>query len=81
MLYKCIKDFYIENYDDNGFSKDTYSRISKGSIWELDEEPYRFIGDDDSIRLLRIWKSKKAKTVIWIEISKETFEAFFEVVE
>lgn len=81
MLYKCIKDFYVENYDDDGFSKDTYSRIPKDSIWELDKEPYRFIGDNDSIRLWRIWKSKKAKTVRWIEISNETFKECFEGVE
>lgn len=80
-MYKCIKDFYVEKYDDDGFSQDTYSRIPKDSTWKLDKEPYRFVGDNDSIRLLRIWKSKKAKTVQWIEISKETFKECFEEVE
>lgn len=73
-----MRDFYVENYDDNGFSKDTYSCIPKDSIWELDEEPYRFVGDGDTIRLYRIWKNKKAKTSRWIEISQETFRECFE---
>ena len=78
MKYRCINPFLVENFDDDGFSKDTYKQITENSIWELDEEPYRFVGDADSIRMYRVWKTKKAKTGQIIEIPVETFNECFE---
>ena len=78
MKVKCVKPFSVEKYDDNGFPTDKYMQIPIESVWEIDEDPYRFVGNDDSIRLFRVWKCKNPKTIPWIEISKELFEECFE---
>ena len=78
MKYVCIKDLYLDKYDDNGFYIENQCvRISKGSIWEDEKTSYRFIGGSDSIHLDRVWKSKKAKTHQWIEITKEHLSQYF----
>lgn len=86
MKYICIQDLYLDKYDAEGFRiENKYIRIPKGSIWEEDTECCKFIGGKDSIHLDRVWKSKKAKTHQWIEITKEhltmNFQRFYEIGE
>ena len=78
MKYICTQDFYLDKYDDNGFLiENKYVRIPKGSIWEEDKESYKLVGSQDSIHLDRVWKSKKAKTHQWIEITEEHLDTYF----
>lgn len=78
MKYICTQEFYLDKYDDNGFLiENKYMRIPKDSIWEVDNNLFRIIGNNDIIHLDRIWKSKKARTWQWIEIAKETLELNF----
>jgi len=78
MKYICTQDLYLDKYDENGFLiENKYVRIPKGSIWEEDNESYKLVGSQDCIHLDRVWKSKKAKTHQWIEITKEHFDTYF----
>lgn len=78
--YICISDFYLEKYDEDGFYTDKYDLIPKDSIWALNNEKLE-ISVKPCIRLERVWKSKRAKTRPWIEITPERLERFFEKVE
>lgn len=72
--YECIKDFYIEICDDDGFFTEKYKKVEKGSIWELDKSGYRLVGDNETIRL------ENVESYFWIEITEERFsECFSEV--
>ena len=78
MRYICTQDLYLDKYDGEGFYiENQYVRIPKDSIWEEDNESYKFVGGKDSIHLDRVWKSTKAKTYQWIEIDKGTLLAYF----
>lgn len=79
MKYICTQDLYLDKYDADGFRiENKYVRIPKGSIWEEDKECIKFIGGKDCIHLDRVWKSKKAKTHQWVEITTEHFETNFQ---
>ena len=73
-MYKCIKEFSLELYDDNGFIiENEYMDINKGTIWYIPEdEDYRFI--DGEVRL-------ENEEMNWIEITKETFKNNFEPIQ
>lgn len=78
MKYICTQDLYLDNYDADGFLiENSYVRIPKDSIWEKDKETIKFVGGKDSIHLDRVWKSKKAKTIQWIELDKTTLLTYF----
>lgn len=78
--YRCIRDFYIEKYDEDGFFTDKYICIPKGSIWDLSTGRLE-IAESPCVRLERVWKSKGAKTRPWIEITPEHLEQYFEKAE
>ena len=78
--YRCIQDFYVDKYDENGFCTDKQYLITKDSIWELSCEKLE-IAVSPCVRLERVWKSKRAKTRPWIEIMPEHLEQFFEKME
>jgi hypothetical protein len=68
-MYKCTDTFFIDTVDDEGFSlEDEQMTIPKGSIWNLPEEDYRFIGGE-----IRLESDKHG----WIEITNETLEQHF----
>lgn len=73
-MYKCIKEFSLELYDDNGFIiENEYVDINEGTIWYIPEdEDYRLI--DGEVRL-------ENEAMDWIEITKETFKNNFELVD
>jgi hypothetical protein len=75
MKYKCIKDFSLDEYDDDGAFTDKQILCEKDSIWETDEIANRFIGDKDTVRLIEI---SNKDSVRWMEISKETLDEYFE---
>lgn len=73
-MYKCIKGFLIELYDDNGFTiENEYMDINEDTIWYIPEdEDYRLI--DGEVRL-------ENDEMDWIEITKETFKNNFELID
>lgn len=82
MKYRCIKTMYLEKYDGDGFLMEgRYMTIPEGSIWEVCEEVYNFIAGTDCVHLERVWKSKKAKSHPWLEITKEHLAVHFEPIE
>lgn len=68
--YRCVNPFSVEKYDDDGFATGKEMKVRNGSVWEKDEEPYRFVGDDDTIRLMN-------DKYGWLEITEDTFEKHF----
>ena len=73
-MYKCVKRYFIEKVDGNGFTLDgDFMEISEGSIWELpEEEEYRFIGGE--VRL-------ESDDGSWIEICTDILNEHFEKIE
>ena len=52
MKYICVKNLYLDKYDDNGFLiENKYVCIPKGSIWEEDEETPNFIASKDCVHI------------------------------
>lgn len=78
MKYKCTQDLYLEKYDaDGSIIENNYFRVPKDSVWEEDNQSYNIIGGRESVHLNRVWKSKKATTLQWIEIDRSTLIAYF----
>lgn len=73
LMYKCIKGFSLEEYDDDGFTiENKYVDIEKGSNWFIpDDADYRFIGGE--VRL-------ENEEGVWIEITTDTLKEHFEKV-
>ena len=67
--YEAVHDFYLPIIDDDGFESDNDDmKVSKGSIWHL----------EDNIEYESYLEDKKGN---WIGMSKEAFEERFKVVE
>jgi hypothetical protein len=82
MKYRCIKGYTVEKYDADGFLMEgKYFTIPVGSVWEVDSEFPNIVGSTDCVHLDRVWKSKKAKSNQWIEVTKETLVEYFEPIE
>lgn len=72
---------FIQKYDEDGFQlENKYMTVPVGSIWELDETAptYNFVADKDCVHLERVYKSQKARSRQWIEITKERLAEHFE---
>ena len=67
-MYKCVKDFNIETYDEDGFSTEKFSVIKSGTEWERNDYT-NIIGGD--VHLDSVDGSQ------WIEISNETLKNYF----
>lgn len=75
--YKCKETFYIEKHDEDGRSTGKMMAVVKGSKWQEDtDNKYRICGGDETVRLDRLALKKKQ----WIEVLRETFERYFELV-
>ena len=82
MQYRCIKEFAVEKYDEDGFLVEgKYFVVPVGSLWKVDSEFPNIVGDTDCVHLDRVWKSKKAKSRQWLEVTKENFAEYFEPIE
>lgn len=82
-MYECIKELYLDKYDDDGFLEDGYMSVPVGSKWQMcdfDEFPL-YIGGANSVHLERIWKTKNTKTHPWIEIDKDTLKEHFKKID
>ena len=81
-MYECIKELYLDIYDDDGWREDGYMHVPVGSKWMImsDEFPL-YIGGADSVHLERVWKTKKTKTHPWIEIDKDTLKEHFKKID
>lgn len=68
--YRCVKPFSVTEYDADGFETGKEIGIKNDSVWEKDTEPYRFVGDDGTIRLTN-------DKYGWLEITEDAFEKHF----
>jgi hypothetical protein len=69
-MVKCKKPMEVEKCDDNGFTiPNKYVTIKEGSFWSIDDTPERIAGGE--VRL-------ENENSEWIEISKESFEEYFQ---
>ena len=75
--YICKETFQVEKYDDGGFYTGEDQTIFAGAMFDRSEEPFRVVGDPDTVRLDGITADEGA----WLEISKETLEEYFEEVK
>ncbi|NFI58283.1 hypothetical protein FDA48_18575 [Clostridium botulinum] len=75
MKYKCMEDFLLDEYDDNGVFTEKQILCEKDSVWETDEIANRFIGDKDTVRLIEISNRDSFR---WMEIPKEMLDEHFE---
>jgi len=73
-MYKCIRGFSIEKYDDNGFSIEGEDiNIKENSIWNIPiNKNYRFIGGE-----VRLENNEYG----WIELSKEHLDEYFKIIK
>lgn len=70
MRYKCIKEFSVDEYDDDGFYTGKTVYVDAGTIWE--ENSHRdIIGGD--IHLDQIAE----RYTRWVEIARETLAMNF----
>lgn len=66
--YRCIKEFYLSNFNEDGFETGEECYIDKLSLWNEDESGFKVISGE-----IRLENDNK-----WIEISKERLKCFFE---
>ena len=76
MRYKCIKELYIDEYDEDGFSTGGWFSIPVGSIWEVDDSEHKIVGGNDTVHLDLVTEHKHQ----WIEILRSTLEDSFELI-
>lgn len=70
MAYECIKSFYVDCVDDNGFCRENKGeQIQKGSMWKLDDCKTTLTGAE-----LRL---NDLAGLRWIEISKARLDSHF----
>lgn len=70
MKYKCVNSFTVDLYDKTGMTTEDRIEISRGSIWERDDET-DIIGAGVHLDNL--------ETMEWLEISEEDLEEYFEL--
>lgn len=76
MRYKCIKDFSVDKYDDDGFLiENEYVNIEIGSVWEAGDAYNMMIGGLDHIHLENI------NDYSWLEIPKEMIDEYFKQIK
>jgi hypothetical protein len=76
MKYKCIKSFVLDKCDEDGFTVENEQiSIEQESIWYVDEDDIRITCGE--VRLEKI----EGTNYSWLEISEETLEDCFEIVE
>lgn len=75
MKYKCIKSFFVDKVDDDGFWEEGLIEIKENSVWEVDESNFRCIGAD--IRLIEDVEGY----FNWLEIPKERLKNNFKLMQ
>lgn len=69
--YICKEAFTLDLVDDDSFFTGDVMWVEKGSVWERDEAPHRFVGGSDTVRLL-------GDNYQWLEITEEHLNMYFE---
>lgn len=67
-VYKCIKEFYVDSYDESWCSADDYMTVEVGSRW-MHTPDDNFIGGD--VHLVNM------EDFSWIEISFSDLDNYF----
>lgn len=75
MKYKCIKSFFVDKVDDEGFWEEQSIEIKENSVWEADESNFRYVGAD--IRLIEDIEG----SYNWLEIPKERLKNNFIIIQ
>lgn len=76
MKYRCIKELYVDKYDEDGFWNGCdYIVIPVGSIWIVDESNVKIVGGSETIRLELDTSEHKYQ---WLEILENTLNEHFE---
>ena len=78
LRYRCIKEFNLDDYDEDGFATGGWTTIPIGGVWEVDESPNRIVGGNDTIHLDLVGVEPKHQ---WIEILGSTLSENFELVK
>ena len=74
MLYICKKGFMLSLVDDDGGLTEQEMECDEGTLWERSEDPYRFAGGHDTVRLV----GRKEMEGHWMEITEEHLNEYFE---
>lgn len=73
--YKCVKDYFVNIYDENGFLTEVSMKIEIGTVWEDRTKDMPFSN-------FRYYLERKTKDKLqWLGITKETLKEFFVEVE
>lgn len=70
MKYKCVNSFTVDNYNETGMITEERVEISRGSIWERDNET-DIIGAGVHL--------DNPETMEWLEISENDLKEYFEL--
>ncbi|CUP45094.1 hypothetical protein EAI28_24005 [Faecalicatena contorta] len=70
MKYKCVNSFTVDYYNEAGMVTEDRIEISRGSIWERDDET-DIIGAGVHL--------DNTETMEWLEISEKDLEEYFEL--
>lgn len=89
-MVECIRRLVLKRYGEDGLPMEgKYIVIPVGSRWIVRSEEYMvamygvgsLLGNDGNMHLDRVWKTKKAKTSPWVEVSRDTLSIYFKRVE
>lgn len=69
--YKCIKEFHVPKYDENGSPTDEYITIRKGSVYEYTEG---YIGESD----IRLYSEDGDDDCGYLDITYKRLDEHFE---
>ena len=76
MKYECIKTFWVEMFDNDGFSLDGKCKvIEKGSLWERDSDTHRIVGGKETVHLDSTTGGE------WLEITESSLNKYFREVQ
>lgn len=75
MEYKCIKEIWLEKYDEHCFSTGEYNCVPIGSTW-MREDDSNLLGGEVHLECVG-----GADGFGWIEVTEEDLRQHFEVVE
>ena len=75
MKYVCKEEFFIEEYDDDGWPTDKYMSIKVGEVYEVNDDWHRVAGGYDTIRL------ENNENGNWLELQQTTIDQYFDKIE
>ena len=75
MKYICKERFVVEEYDNDGWSKERYMNIEVNEVYEVNNDWRRVAGGYNSVRL------ENSENGNWLELQQETIDRYFEPVK